>query len=168
MQSNEPWTKGQCCAGVKAESKVIDLRFEVPIRVFRNYEKTCLILNFSDVLKEFLMTKPFSVNDMIALETKKLEPEDVAELLQRAINDGNPWKLQGSYGGFMLDAIARGECMLGEQPAEDSFGGRIPTRFEIQEGCTGSRAFVVEKKGESWAQMLEDAGKPKIRNSIKP
>lgn len=115
------------------------------------------------------MTKPFTVSDMIALETDdNLEPEEVAQILQRAINDGNAWKMQGSYGRSMKAAIDRGECMLGEQPVETSFGGRIPARSEIQDGAPGTRAFVVEKMGEDWAQMLDDVDKPAATHGIKP
>jgi len=69
--------------------------------------------------------------DLISLETDDLVPQDVAKLLQRAITDGNPWEMQGSYGRSMMEAVERGECMLGEQPASNAYGGRIPARSDI-------------------------------------
>lgn len=69
--------------------------------------------------------------DLISLKTDDLVPQDVAKLLQRAINDGNPWEMQGSYGRSMMEAVECGECMLGEQPAFNAYGGRIPARSEI-------------------------------------
>lgn len=76
--------------------------------------------------------------------------------LQRAINGGN-WSLQGSYGRAMMGAIESGQCMLGEKPARDYWGNRIPARSEVQAGTKGSREFVVARMGEAHAAMLEAA-----------
>lgn len=77
--------------------------------------------------------------------------------MQQLINGGTAWSFQGSYGRSMMDAITAGRCMLGEQPARDYYGNRIPSRHEVQAGTKGSRQYVVEACGEDWAQHLEAA-----------
>jgi hypothetical protein len=75
--------------------------------------------------------------------------------LQRAINTGEAWKFQGSYGRTMMAAIEAGFCLLGLLPAEDAYGNPIPDRDEVQPGSKGSRAYVAERQGEVWAAMME-------------
>ena len=82
------------------------------------------------------------------------EPADF-EALQRAINGGEAWKFQGSYGRAMMAAIEEGRCMLGPQPAQDAWGNRIPSRTEVEPGTKGSREFVVARQGEAWAVRME-------------
>lgn len=91
--------------------------------------------------------------------------ERTAELLQKAINSGSAWSLQGSYGRSMMQAIDAGECMLGPRAARDTIGNRIPARTEVEDGTRGSRQYVVDRMGEDWAQMLEamDPPKPSVR-----
>ena len=77
------------------------------------------------------------------------------EALQRAINGGEGWKFQGSYGRAMMAVIEEGRCLLGLQPAEDAWGNRIPSRSEVEPGTKGSREFVVARQGEAWAVRME-------------
>ena len=77
------------------------------------------------------------------------------EALQRAINAGEAWKFQGSYGRTMMAAIEAGFCLLGPQPAEDACGNPIPGRDEVQPGSKGSRTYVAERQGEVWAIRME-------------
>lgn len=77
--------------------------------------------------------------------------------MQALINGGTAWAFQGSYGRSMMDAISSGHCMLGESPARDYYGNRIPSRHEVQEGTKGSRQFVVDAMGEDWAEHMEAA-----------
>lgn len=83
--------------------------------------------------------------------------EDEALAIQRAINSGSAWSLQGSYGRQMMDFIEAGICMLGESPARDYWGNRIPSRHEVKEGTKGSRQYVAAARGEEWAQFVEGA-----------
>jgi len=82
--------------------------------------------------------------------------EDEACALQRAINSCTAWSLQGSYGRAMMGAIESGHCMLGKHPARDYWGNRIPARDEVKDGTKGSRGFVVARRGEDWAEMLDN------------
>lgn len=78
------------------------------------------------------------------------------EALQRAINGGQAWKFQGSYGRAMMAAIEDGRCLLGPLPAEDAWGNRIPGRDEVEPGTKGGREFVVARHGEEWAARMEE------------
>jgi len=77
------------------------------------------------------------------------------EALQRAINAGEAWKFQGSYGRTMMAAIEAGFCLLGPQPAEDAYGNPIPGRDEVQPNSKGSRGYIAAKQGEEWATRME-------------
>jgi hypothetical protein len=77
------------------------------------------------------------------------------EAVQHAINSGDAWKFQGSYGRTMMAAIEAGFCLLGPLPAEDAYGSPIPGRDEVQSGSKGSRAYVAERQGEVWATRME-------------
>lgn len=84
-------------------------------------------------------------------------PEQEALAMQRMINSGLAWRMQGSYGRAAMDALEAGFCMLGTERRTDYYGNRIPARDDVQEGTKGSRGNVVEQRGEEWAVMLEGA-----------
>lgn len=97
------------------------------------------------------------INDINTIECDDDAPiEAEAMAIQRAINSGL-WSLQGSYGRQMMDFLEAGLCMLGERPARDYWGNRIPSRTEVKEGTKGSRQYVAAARGEEWAAMLETA-----------
>ena len=102
----------------------------------------------------------FSFTDAIELESGETALEQTALILQRAINSGQGWHLQGIYGRSMMAAIEAGECMLGENEARDAYGNRLPSRHQVKAGARGSRGYVVERKGEDWAAMLDGADGP--------
>lgn len=81
--------------------------------------------------------------------------EDYFLALQRSINSGMGWHMQGSTGRAMMNAIRIGRCMLGTSPCRDAWGNRIPSRTEVMDGTKGSRSFVVDNCGEDWAVKLE-------------
>ncbi len=81
--------------------------------------------------------------------------EDYYSALQKAINDGTAWKMQGSYGRAMMQAIEAGRCMLGRSHARDYWGNRIPARSEVMEGTKGSVSYVRQYSGEEWANLIE-------------
>ena len=56
-----------------------------------------------------------------------------------------------------MDSIESGCCMLGESPAHDYWGNRIPSRYEVEAGTKGSLEFVIQRMGEEWAQAIEGA-----------
>ena len=97
------------------------------------------------------------VDDVMTLENGADSREDYACAMQRTINDGSGWSLQGSFGRSMMAAIEAGDCMLGLKPTQDYWGNGIPSRTMVAEGTKGSRAYVVARNGEDWAAMLEAA-----------
>jgi hypothetical protein len=89
------------------------------------------------------------------IENSDSEGPEYYEAMQRAINDGQAWKLQGSYGRAMMRAIEAGMCMLGQTPMADYWENRIPSRNEVQAGTKGSRKFVADCHGEELVARLE-------------
>lgn len=75
--------------------------------------------------------------------------------MQRIINDGSGWRMQGSMGRAMMAAIEAGECMLGKSVMTDYWGNRIPSRYHVQAGTKGSREYVAEMMGEEHAAEME-------------
>lgn len=81
-------------------------------------------------------------------------PEAHYSALQRAINSGSAWSLQGSYGRAMMEAIEAGYCLLGHKPARDYWGNRIPSRDEVKPGTKGSYDYVADAQGAKWAEFI--------------
>jgi hypothetical protein len=95
------------------------------------------------------------LEDIETIENAEAGTPAYYEALQRAINGGEAWKFQGSYGRAMMAAIEEGRCLLGPQPAEDAWGSRIPSRTEVEPGTKGTREFVAARHGEEWAARME-------------
>jgi hypothetical protein len=96
-----------------------------------------------------------SLTDVEVIEGGAESEAEYFTALQRAINSLTAWKLQGSYGRSMMDAIESGKCMLANSSTRDYYGNRIPNRTEVQAGTKGSREYVVNHSGEAWAVMME-------------
>ncbi|PKO70930.1 MAG: hypothetical protein CVU20_09365 [Betaproteobacteria bacterium HGW-Betaproteobacteria-14] len=77
------------------------------------------------------------------------------EALQRAINGGEGWKFQGSYGRAMMAVIEEGRCLHGPRPAQNAWGTRILIRSKVDPGTKGSREFVAAQQGVGWAARME-------------
>lgn len=95
------------------------------------------------------------LDDFMDLENGSESELDAMVTMQRVINDGSGWKMQGSMGRAMSEAINAGQCMLGVKGHHDYYGNYIPSRTEINEDGEGSRQYVVVVMGEDWAAMLE-------------
>lgn len=80
--------------------------------------------------------------------------EDYYDALQRRINDGSIWSLEGSAGRAAMDAITSGLCVLGKQPCRDYWGNRIPSRYEVKRGTKGSAAYARELQGARWTHRI--------------
>lgn len=97
---------------------------------------------------------------MTLLDIEILEGEDHATeeeyylSLQRAINSGIGWKMQGSYGRAMMEAIKAGYCMLGRDQSTDYYGNIIPSRDDVKQGTKGSYQFVINNLGLEWADLM--------------
>ena len=69
--------------------------------------------------------------------TKLQEDYGVAGM-QRLINDGSVWHMEGSYGREAMRLLESGQCMLPKKQYKDFYGNVIPSRDNIKPGTTGS------------------------------
>ena len=83
------------------------------------------------------------------------DPRAYYQAIQRAINGGDAWKFQGSYGRTMMAAIEAGYCMLGRRACVDFYGSAIPSRSDVAAGSKGSRDYVASRQGEDWAAHMD-------------
>jgi hypothetical protein len=98
----------------------------------------------------------FNLNDIETIEDGAETELEYYESIQKAINSGYAWSMQGSYGRVMMDAIKDGYCLLGHQQMGDYWGNTIPSRDDVQEGTKGSYEYVVRMQGQEWADMMGD------------
>lgn len=95
------------------------------------------------------------LTDIMVLEQGEGDEEEQFAALQRVINSGTGWSMQGSMGRSMMAAIEGGWCLLGKEPKRDYYGNRIPSRDEVKPGTKGSRDYVARLAGEDWAAKME-------------
>ena len=100
----------------------------------------------------------FDLDDVKVIESDEdASEEEFWVSVQRAINSGTAWSLQGSYGRLMMQGIKAGRCLLGENECRDYYDNRIPSRSQVEAGTKGSREHVVAAFGEDWAVLMENA-----------
>ena len=58
--------------------------------------------------------------------------------MQKMINSGECWKMEGSYGRSAMDLLETGVCMLPLMPRRDYYGNRVPSRKELRDGTKGT------------------------------
>lgn len=95
------------------------------------------------------------LGDILAIEGEAETQEEYYEALQRAINNGMAWKLQGSYGRSAMDAIKAGFCLLGREDHRDYWGNHVPSRDQVVNGTVGSIQYVQKQQGKAWAKLME-------------
>ena len=97
-----------------------------------------------------------NLDDIAIIEgNAEADPRTYYEAIQRAINGGDAWKFQGSYGRTMMAAIEAGYCMLGRRACVDFYGSAIPSRSDVAAGSKGSREYVAAHRGEHWAAHMD-------------
>lgn len=79
-----------------------------------------------------------NVDDIINYEDGGLSEKAEVKLFQKMINDGTVWHMQGSYGRRAMELLRSRKCELATIPFHDAYGNRIPSRYEVQAGTTGS------------------------------
>ena len=97
---------------------------------------------------------PSLAYDYTVLEEGQGDETDYAVATQQAINGGSAWKMQGSVGRGLMEAINAGAAMLGVNSARDYYGNYIPSRSEVLAGTKGSYEFVKKANGKEYADML--------------
>jgi len=97
-----------------------------------------------------------TLNDIETIESGNDDDtlEDHYLALQRTINSGTAWAMQGSYGRAMMDAIEYGHCMLGRDQARDYYGHTIPSRDDVKQGTKGTYEYVIKHSGLEWAELM--------------
>lgn len=78
--------------------------------------------------------------------------------MQNLINSGMAWRLEGHIGRQCMAAIEGGICMLGQKSHRDYYGGRIPSRDEVEAGTPGSYEFVEAHYGKDHADEMAAVG----------
>lgn len=94
------------------------------------------------------------IDAIIAFESGDLSEQEEAKFLQRIINDGSVWGLQGAYGRTAMEAIEKGLCLLGNQGFKDYYGNYVPSRNEAKEGTKGTVSYSVARQGQAWADLI--------------
>ena len=98
----------------------------------------------------------FDLEDIETIEGNADSQLEYFESLQRAINGLTAWRMQGSYGRAMMQAINDGYCMLGREHTRDYWGTRIPSRDEVRQGTKGSFEYVADLHGVEYAMQMEE------------
>lgn len=92
--------------------------------------------------------------DYDVIENGADSEEQYFEELQKAINSLVAWRLQGSYGRTMMQALQDGKCMLGHEHTHDYWGSRIPARDKVKAGTVGSFELVARINGLEYANRM--------------
>ena len=78
------------------------------------------------------------------------------EQIQRLINTGMAWQMEGSIGRMCMNAIIGGRAMCGTESKRDFYGNVIPSRYDVKAGTKGSFDYVVDHMGMDHAQAMAD------------
>ena len=78
------------------------------------------------------------------------------ETIQRLINTGMAWRMEGAIGRECMAALKAGTVMCGTEGKRDFWGNYIPSRYEVEAGTKGSFDYVVDAMGMEWAQKMAD------------
>lgn len=85
---------------------------------------------------------------MPTLEDVLAAQDGDAESMQRLIDSGDCWRLEGSMGRAAMAMIEAGACVLGPEPRFDYYGNRVPSRHEVQPGTKGSVEYAAARLEE--------------------
>jgi hypothetical protein len=58
--------------------------------------------------------------------------------LQRLIDSGDVWYMEGALGRAAMDALTAGACMLPTTSRRGAYGNIIPSRYQVKQGTYGS------------------------------
>lgn len=78
---------------------------------------------------------------MTKLTTKtieKLQKDYGFDVVQKNINTGMCWLLEGHYGREAMALLDSGACMLPKVAHRDYYGNRIPSRDDLKVGTKGT------------------------------
>ena len=75
---------------------------------------------------------------------RKLQKDNGVDVMQRLIDNGSVWHLEGTVGRQAMELLSSGACMLPKQSHKDAYGNYIPSRDEVRAGSTGSYKNAVK------------------------
>lgn len=75
---------------------------------------------------------------------KKLQEQYGYSELQKLIDSGMAWKMEGSIGRTAMSALQSGACMLPKESFFDAYGSKVPSRDMLKEGSTGTYQNTVK------------------------
>ena len=78
------------------------------------------------------------------------------EMIQRLVNTGMAWRMEGAIGRECMRAIEAGRAMLGTEAHRDYWGNVVPSRYDVVAGTKGSFDFVADAMGMNHAQAMAD------------
>ena len=71
--------------------------------------------------------------------------------MQKLINTGTAWKLEGSTGRAAMDALRSGACYLPTKAYYDYYGNRVPARGDLEKGTKGT----LQNAQAFWSRVEE-------------
>jgi hypothetical protein len=75
---------------------------------------------------------------------QKRQKESGINQMQRLINNGSVWLMEGSMGREASRLLECGACMLPTKAFRDFYGNKVPSRYELKSGSKGTYANSVE------------------------
>jgi hypothetical protein len=87
---------------------------------------------------EFKANKVTDNRTMNYQTIKRLQREEGFYDMQKLIDNGTAWKMEGSVGREAMDLLRSGACMLPKKAHTDYYGNRIPSRDELKQGTMGT------------------------------
>lgn len=78
------------------------------------------------------------------------------EMIQRLVNTGMAWRMEGAIGRECMRAIEAGRAMLGTEARRDYWGNVVPSRYDVMAGTKGSFDFVEMRTSQEHAQAMAD------------
>jgi hypothetical protein len=99
---------------------------------------------------------PNMLNDYLIIDgtTDVADDFEYYAALQRQINNGTVWLMQGFCGRAAMDAIENGSCLCGITANPDAYGNMVPGRNDLQPGTKGTYEFVVARQNKDWATRM--------------
>ena len=94
------------------------------------------------------MSGPANADDLSFLWDEQVSEGDFIEGIQRLINSGLAWKLEGTVGRQASAMIESGDCVLGEVGHTDYYGNYVPSRTEVEDGTLGSQSYADARRAE--------------------
>jgi len=104
---------------------------------------------------------------MKATDLIKLQKARGVHKMQRMIDDGSVWKMEGSMGRKAMLLIRSGECYLPDKEHRDAYGNRIPSRDELEKGTRGTIENSIDfyKEKDEYDKEIEKT--EQIFNALK-